>query len=225
MDSQRITAAVKLTPPKLSLKKRSSVSPTSNSTVSIKIFVRPVAPDLFMPNLPSDDELIPSGNDLVLMKRQDSSEKSTDIESRTPSSCESPTPSPNIVPCIDENDRDHLYSANTRISFKPCYSTPNKKPRRKVAQSRGIPRSNFVSSPRHILQSLSILDNHIEILDRKGYIVPPKMGVDKTSITTPKVFYGAPMLSPPPLRPAQRSTDDLFTIRRRLTESVTMVDK
>ena len=133
MNIRRTSAAAKLSPPKLSLKKRSSTSPTSTSTVSIKVFLRPVSPDLFVPNLPGEGEPISPGNDLVRMKRGDDSEQSIEFG---PSG-----PSPIIVPCIGGNNQDCK-----RIGMKSCYSTPNKKPRRKVAQSRGIPCSNFVSA-------------------------------------------------------------------------------
>lgn len=209
MNIRRTSAAAKLSPPKLSLKKRSSTSPTSTSTVSIKVFLRPVSPDLFVPNLPGEGEPISPGNDLVRMKRGVDSERSIEFG---PSG-----PSPIIVPCIDENNQDCK-----RIGMKSCYSTPNKKPRRKVAQSRGIPCSNFVSTPRHILRSLNILDNDIEMIHRREYTVQSK--TNKSSIATPKVFHATPMLSPPPLKPLKRSTDSLFSIRRRLAESVTMVD-
>ena len=219
MNTRRISAAMKLSPPKLSLKKRSSASPKStSSTVSIKVFLRPVTPDLFVPHLPCEGEPITPGNDQDLMKHEHTSEQSTDFGPNTPSSFEAPRPpSPIIVPCIDENDHEYK-----RIAMKPCYSTPNKKARRKVAQSRGIPRSNFVSSPRHILRSLNILDNDIENINRRKNIVPSK--TNKCSIATPKVLHAAPMLSPPPLRPLKRSSDCLFSIRRRLTESVAIVD-
>ena len=219
MNTRRISAAMKLSPPKLSLKKRSSASPKStSSTVSIKVFLRPLTPDLFVPHLPCVGEPITTGNDQDLMKHEDTSEQSIDFDPSTPSSFEAPRPpSPITVPCIDENDQDYK-----RIAMKSCYSTPNKKPRRKVAQSRGIPRSNFVSSPRHILRSLNILDNDIEIIHRSEYPVQSK--TNKSSIATPKVFHTTPMLSPPPLKPLKRSTDCLFSIRRRLAESVTMVD-
>lgn len=219
MNIRRTSAAAKLSPPKLSLKKRSSASPTSTSTVSIKVFLRPLTPDLFVPNLPIEGEPIsPGNNDLVRMKRGDSSEQSIKFGPSGPSSFEAPRlPSPILVPCIDANDQDYK-----RIAMNTCYSTPNKKPRRKVAQSRGIPRSNFVSSPRHILRSLNILDNDIEIIHRREYNLQFK--TNKSSIATPKVFHATPMLSPPPLKPLKRSTDSLFSIRRRLAESVTMLD-